>query len=80
MAFHGAAFAIPHFDFFLGGHDHVENLVLHAHRFNALFEVVAHLVFVTGIAMNHIPGRSLGDRSGIFSRGRGFLANRLGFA
>ena len=56
MALHRAALAIPDFDLFLGGDDNIEDLVLHAHGLDALFKVMADLVLITRITVDHIPG------------------------
>ncbi len=56
MAFDRAALAVPDFDLFLGRDDHIEDLVLHAHGLDALLKIVAHLVLITRIAMDNIPG------------------------
>jgi hypothetical protein len=77
MPFHCAALAIPHLDLFLRGHDHVKNLVLHAHCLDALLKVVAHLVLIAGITVDHIPGRPLGDGFEVLLRDGGFLVNSL---
>ncbi len=50
-----AARAVAHLDLFFGRHDDVEDLVLHPHRVDALFEVVAHLVLVARVAVDHVP-------------------------
>src|SRR5579859_4674568 len=54
-ALHRAPLAVLDLDLFFGGHHHVENLALHAHRIDALLEVVAHLVFIAGIAVDDEP-------------------------
>ena len=55
----GAAFAFLDLDLFDGGDDDVENFILHPHRVDALLEVVAHFVFLPGVAVDDIPGASV---------------------
>ena len=81
MPFHGAALAVTDLDLFLGGHHHVEDFILHAHGLDALFEIVPHLVFHAGIAVDHVPGwPALGDRFEGLLRNRSCLANRFRLA
>ena len=56
MALNRAALAVFDFDLFLGGDDDIKNLVLHPHGFDTLLQVVANLVFIARIAVDHIPG------------------------
>ena len=56
MALDRPALAIFDLNLFLGGDDHIENLILHPHGLDTLLQVVAHLILVTRIAVDHIPG------------------------
>ena len=58
-----AALAFFDFDFFFGGDDDIKDLVLHPHAFDALFQVMAHFILVTRIAVHHIPGATIFARS-----------------
>src|SRR5579859_590771 len=53
--FDGLAFTFLDFNLFFRGYHHVEDFVLHSHRLNALFDSVAHLIFVARIAVNDVP-------------------------
>jgi len=56
MALYGAAFTIFNLDLFLGRDHHIEDLILHPHGLDPLLEVMADLVFIPGIAVDHVPG------------------------
>src|ERR1035437_9431078 len=50
-----AALAVLDLDDFLGRNQEVKDLVVHVHRLDALEEVVANLVLMPGIGMDHVP-------------------------
>src|ERR1035437_912938 len=50
-----AALAVLDLDDFLGRNQDVKDLVVHVHRLDALEEVVANLVLMPGIGMDHVP-------------------------
>src|SRR5215831_10287346 len=55
LLLHRAALAVFDFDLLFGGDDHLEDLVLHAHRLDAVLEVRFDLVLVTGVRVNDVP-------------------------
>ena len=59
---HVTPLAVLDLDHVLGGDQDLKDPVVHVHRVDALHQVVAHLVLVTGIGVNDIPvGLTLGS-------------------
>src|SRR5438270_457854 len=57
------ALPILDLDHVLGGNQHIEDLIVHVHRLDPFHQVVAYLLFVTGIGVHHVPvGFALGSR------------------
>ena len=60
MALDRAAFAFAHLDLLLCRYDHIEDPVLHSHGLDTLLEIMANLILVARVAVDHIPGRLSG--------------------
>ena len=58
--------AVLDLDLLLHGHEHLEDLVLDAHRLDAVLEVGLDLVLVAGVGVDHVPllGRAGGGLGG----------------
>src|SRR5512136_307404 len=64
------ALSVSQLHLFLGWHDHLENLVLHPHRLDAVLQILFDFVLVSGVAVNDVPSR-------IGVARRGFLSSRF---
>ena len=59
LALHLAALSAANLQFFLRGDDDVEDAVRDVHRFNTALEVLVHLVLVTGVGVEDVPGAAV---------------------